>query len=79
MENAEKIRALLEADSTVVLSKHPLTRQFSPDDVLLNLDIQFREALSPAELAMAVDRLEKSIRKECPEINQLFIELQPAI
>lgn len=79
MENAEKIWALLEADSTVVLGKYPLTRQFSPNDVLLNLDIQFREELSPAELAIAVDRLEKSIRKACPEINQLFIELQPSV
>jgi divalent metal cation (Fe/Co/Zn/Cd) transporter len=49
---------------------------FGPDQVLLNLDIEFRPNLSASEVTEAVDRLETSIRKERPCIKRIFIEAE---
>jgi divalent metal cation (Fe/Co/Zn/Cd) transporter len=47
---------------------------FSPDDVLLTLDIRFRRHLRAEEIAAAVERLEKAIRDQHPEIKHIFVE-----
>jgi divalent metal cation (Fe/Co/Zn/Cd) transporter len=49
---------------------------FGPDQVLLNLDIEFRPELSAAEITAAVDRLEAGIRKDRPNIKRIFIEAE---
>jgi divalent metal cation (Fe/Co/Zn/Cd) transporter len=43
---------------------------------MLNIDIQFRKALSAAEVEAAVDRLEKAIRARHPEVKRIFIEAE---
>ncbi|MCE7984376.1 MAG: cation transporter [Caldilinea sp. CFX5] len=75
----EAIRALTQADPGVVRAGLPMTMHFGPEDVLLNLDVQFRAGLSSAELARTVDRLEKRIRQEYPEIKRIFIEAEGLI
>jgi hypothetical protein len=56
---------------------------FGPDQVLLNLDIEFRPNLAvvtaAAEVTAAVDRLEASIRKERPNIERIFSEAESLI
>ncbi len=47
-----------------------------PDEVLLNLDIEFRRVLSTAEVAAAVDRLETAIRERHPDMKRIFIEAE---
>ena len=78
-EQVRQIRTLVEADASVVRAGWPLTMHFGPDEVLLNLDIQFRKELSSAELAATVDRLEKAIRQEHPAIKRIFIEAEAFI
>ncbi len=78
-EQVRQIRTLVEADASVVRAGWPLTMHFGPDEVLLNLDIQFRKELSSAELAAAVDRLEKAIRLKHPAIKRIFIEAEAFI
>jgi cation diffusion facilitator family transporter len=72
----QSIRRLAEADPAVVDVSRPLTMHFGPDQVLLNLDIEFRPDLSAAEITAAVDRLEAGIRKERPSIKRIFIEAE---
>lgn len=52
----------------------PLTMHFGPDEVLLNLEIQFRPGLPPGEITQAVNRLEREIREKHPEFKRIFIE-----
>ena len=78
-EQVRQIRTLVEADASVVRAEWPLTMHFGPDEVLLNLDIQFRKELSSAELAATVDRLEKAIRQKHPVIKRIFIEAEAFI
>jgi cation diffusion facilitator family transporter len=70
------IQKLAKADPAVEQVKYPLTMHFGPDEVLLNLDIQFCPELSATEVISTVDRLEKAIRKEYPNIKHIFIEAE---
>jgi len=70
------IRAVAEADLAVETVRSPLTMHFGPNEVLLNLDVQFRRGLSAEEVEAAVDRLEKNIRRRHPEITRIFIEAE---
>ena len=75
-EVLQAIRRLAEADPAVVGVSRPLTMHFGPEQVLLNLDIEFRPDLSASEITAAVDRLEAGIRKERPSIKRIFIEAE---
>jgi cation diffusion facilitator family transporter len=73
-EVVESIRAAARAVPGVARVGRPLTMHFGPDEVLLNLEVHFRHDLSAAELTAAVDRLEKTIRDQHPEVHRIFIE-----
>jgi cation diffusion facilitator family transporter len=75
-EAVASIRALTEADPAVERAMPPLTMHLGPHEILLNLDIKFREALSAGEIEAAVDRLEKNIRSRHPDIKHIFIEAE---
>jgi len=68
------IRSIVSADPAVEEIKKLLTMHFSPDDVLLTLDIGFKKDLIAEEIAAAVNRLENKIRDQHPEIKHIFIE-----
>lgn len=73
-QTLEKIRKLAEADPGVKKMLMPLTMHFGPDTVLLTVDIEFHKRLSATEVEEAVDRLDKSIRTQYPNIKHIYIE-----
>ena len=73
-QTLEKIRKLAEADPGVKKMLMPLTMHFGPDTVLLTVDIEFHERLSATEVEEAVDRLDKSIRTQYPNIKHIYIQ-----
>jgi len=73
-QTLQKIRKLAEADPGVTRVMDPLTMHFGPHTVLLTVDIEFHKRLSAAEVEAAVDRLEKSIRYQYPDIKHIYIE-----
>jgi cation diffusion facilitator family transporter len=75
-EAVKSIRGLVESDAAVAHSGRPLTMHLGPEDVLLNLDVQFQDRLSTEQVIEAVDRLEQSIRKEHPQVKRIFIEAE---
>ncbi|NEV62605.1 cation diffusion facilitator family transporter [Thiorhodococcus minor] len=70
------IREIASADQDVAVAGHPLTMHLGPKEVLLNLDIRFKQGLSNASLMSAVDRIEQAIRARYPEIRRIFIEAE---
>jgi cation diffusion facilitator family transporter len=70
------ITKFVEADPDVARLVRALSLHFGPADVLLTLEIAFRPGLSAAEAAGAIDRLDKAIRAEHPEVKHLFVEAQ---
>jgi cation diffusion facilitator family transporter len=72
----ESVRRLAQADPDVERVKNPLTMHFGPHNVLLTMDIQFRPGLSAREVEAAIDRLEKAIQSQYPDIRHIFIEAE---
>ncbi len=70
------IRAVAEADPAVEWIMPPLTMHLGPHDVLLNLEIKFRDGLSAAEIGAAVERIEHNLRRRDPDIKRIFIEAE---
>ncbi|ALF52929.1 cation transporter [Nostoc piscinale CENA21] len=68
------IRSLSKTEPKVQEVLRILTMQLAPQEVLLNLEIQFSRNLTGEEIASTVDSLESKIRKKHPEIKQIFIE-----
>ncbi len=72
----DSIQQLAAENDAVERVFRPLTMHFGPQEILLNLDIEFRAHLGAEELAHAVDRLEKAIREKHPEVRRIFIEAE---
>ena len=73
-ETVANIRKITCDDPAVEKVMKVLTLHFSPAEILLNLDIKFIDDLETEELAIAVERIETSIRTQHPEIQNIFIE-----
>ncbi|MFY9826785.1 MAG: cation diffusion facilitator family transporter [Thermoanaerobaculia bacterium] len=73
-EVVEDIRALARAIPAVVKVQPPLTMHLGPDEVLLNLEIDFRPDVTAAQITAAIERLEHDVRERHPEIGRIFIE-----
>ncbi|MEO8218557.1 MAG: cation diffusion facilitator family transporter [Acidobacteriota bacterium] len=74
LEKLDDIRRMIEADPAVSRAERPLTMYLSPLEVLLNVDLNFASGLSVEQLELAVDRIERNIRRKYPEITRIFIE-----
>ena len=49
---------------------------FGPDDVLLNVSLDFADALSSTQVEAAVSSMEQRIKSAYPDITRVFIEAQ---
>jgi divalent metal cation (Fe/Co/Zn/Cd) transporter len=54
-----------------------LTMHLGPDQILLNMDLEFSTGIPASDLPGVIARVESSIRREYPEIRQIFIEADP--
>jgi cation diffusion facilitator family transporter len=75
VRDVERMKQLLEADRAVERVGDLLTMQLGPDDVLLNVEIQFERQSCVEDLEQTVERLERRIRQEYPEVRHLFVEV----
>lgn len=73
-ETVASIRQITENDPAVEQVIKVLTLHFGPQEVLLNLEIKFIADLETAELATAVERLERSINSKHQAVKNIFIE-----
>ena len=73
-ETVASIREITNNDPAVEKVITLLTLHFGPQEILLNLEINFVDDLETEELAIAVERLESSIRTKHSEIQNIFIE-----
>lgn len=73
-ETVASIRKITNEDPAVAKVVKVLTLHFGPQEILLNLEIEFNEDLGTGELAIAVERLETSIRNQHLEVKNIFIE-----
>ncbi len=75
-ETLKGIGRIAEEDPAVIRGIRPLTMHFGPHDVLLAMELEFEPGLSSEDAAAAIERLDKTIRSEHPQIKHIFIEAQ---
>jgi len=68
------IRRIATTDPAVEDVLRILTLHMGPNTLILNVNLQFRSSLTTDDIATAVDRVERTIRKEYPEIRFIFLE-----
>ncbi len=73
-EKIQTIYDIVDADPAVTKLNRPLTMQMGPDELLLALDVKFKNELNSGDITKAVQRLEKNIRKKLPDVKKIFIE-----
>ncbi|TPE43381.1 cation diffusion facilitator family transporter [Pontibacter mangrovi] len=70
----ESISRIATDDPAVERIAPPLTMHMGPYEILLAIEVQFRDELTASEVEMAVARLEKSVFEQHPEVKRIFIE-----
>jgi len=73
-ETVASIKKITHDDPAVEKVIKVLTLHFGPQEILLNLEIKFVDDLETTELAIAIERLEKSLHSQHSEIKNIFIE-----
>lgn len=53
-----------------------LTMHMGPDDILVNMEVEFADDLSTDEVEMVIDKLEQSVKAILPSVTKIFIEAQ---
>ena len=75
-ETVEEISRIVTADPLVVRASPPLTMHFSPEEILLNMVVEFRPEASGNAMIESIDRFESEIRRRFPMVRQIFIEAE---
>jgi len=70
----DDVRRLTRADKSVEHVGDALSMQLGPDQVLVNLAVQFAPGIVVSELPRAIERIERRIRSAHPEVTRLFVE-----
>ena len=71
-ETLAKLRSVIGADQDVEHVSRLLTMHFGPHEVLLNLEVTFRDELSAVDVRTAVKRLRNEVKKVNPDITRIF-------
>ena len=74
----DDIRRIAGADPRVAVVRAPLTMQLGPGDILLNLDVEFRDGISAQDHVEAIRSIEEKIRARHPSVQRIFIEARQA-
>jgi cation diffusion facilitator family transporter len=68
------IRRVAGAAPAVSTVGRVLTMHLGPEEILVNLEVQFRHDASSSELAAGVEKLERNLRHAEPRVRHIFIE-----
>lgn len=69
-----RLDELTRQQPAVQAIRPPLTMYLGPSDVMLALDVEFRDNLSADEIEQAIVSLQDTIRADYPEFKRIFIE-----
>lgn len=74
VEDVREVIYLVESDPAVVKCGRVLSLYLGPDDLLINLDVTFRDDLGEGGVLVAIDRIEEEVMSEFPQATRVFIE-----
>ena len=68
------IGRIVRQDKAVEAARYPLTMHLAPQEILLNIEVQFKAGITAAQQTEAVVRIERNIKQAHPEVSHIFIE-----
>jgi cation diffusion facilitator family transporter len=68
------LHRLAQDNADVEAVERLLTMHMGPHSLLLNMDLSFRSGLDAEDMEKAVERLEKTIRRQHPRVQYVFVE-----
>ena len=71
-----QVRRVLAAHQAVLRTNEVLTMHLGPREVLLNLSIDFKDAMDSTQVEEAIGDLERRIKTAAPQVKRIFIEAQ---
>ena len=78
-EVVSSIRDIVKGKSEILSINEILTMHMGPEDVLLNISLDFHDNISSGEVEKAITQLEIQIKQKHPEVARIFIEAQNRI
>ena len=66
------LRMVIEKDAAVEHVNRLLTMHFGPHEVMLTLEVKFRDNLSMVEVRNTIGRLQESVQQEYPDITRIY-------
>jgi len=70
------IEDIVKGETDVLYINEILTMHLGPSDILLNISLDFKDAMSSGNVEATISELETSIKSKFPEIKRVFIEAQ---
>ena len=70
------IKIIIKDESAVLYINEILTMHLGPADILLNISLDFKDAMSSGNVEETISALETKIKNKFPEIKRVFIEAQ---
>ena len=70
------VEKIVKSDNGIIAVNETLTMHMGPDDILLNLSVDFSDSLDANAVEAATSRFEKQIKETYPAIKRVFIEAQ---
>jgi len=71
-EIAKIIRSCSEVEGIAVLK----TMHLTPNEILINADVEFKKGLKTWQIEKAIDEIENRIKSQIPAAKQIFIEVE---
>ncbi len=72
----ESIRHIVGETPGILATNELLTMHLGPQDILLNLSLDFADQMNSVEVEAAISALERRIKEAHPEVRRVFIEAQ---
>jgi len=75
-ETVKKIKGIVNNFDIVDKVNKVLTMHFGPDNILLNLSVDFNDEVKAGEIEKTIDQIDKTIKKSIPSVKNIFIEAE---
>jgi len=75
-ENLQKIKRAIATVPEVGEALDILTMHLGPEDILVNLNINFVDDLTTDQVEEAIDKVERAIQAELPAVKRIFVEAE---
>lgn len=73
-ETLAGLQAIVRTHPEITAIEPPLTMYLGPQDVMMALDVDFRDDLTAAQVEQAIDRLQDAIKIQYPHVRRIFVE-----